>query len=210
MRRRLLLVAAALLVAACTGARIRAPESGPEDRDRLAGVLSNFDHDMHSELFAQAGWSCTDCHPIGAWPEGEALELGQQREPAVEADLLYPPHRVCHTCHRPEVSTDAPGECTTCHTDDSLPVPTDHTVRWNEEHPREAMARPATCYECHESYMCVSCHVRRDQAQNRVHSLNWLSLHGMAARSEAVTCEQCHEGETCTQCHLDPAGRKGW
>ena len=186
--------------------------SGPpgEEESHEPGPFARFDHGEHEALLAQAGWTCSSCHLLGAVPEGEARPLGFELSEEEDRAILLPPAGLCHECHDPGATADAPSRCRLCHEEGENEAPESHAAGWQGAHRRAALLHPEACFDCHESWTCVRCHVRRDKIGTEVHPGTWLTLHGIAARSDPVSCEDCHEGASCQQCHHEEAGLQGW
>jgi len=172
--------------------------------------FGRFSHEEHEAAFAGAGWSCDSCHRLGAIPAGEPDPLGFTLSVEEDHAILLPPADLCHDCHAPGVSADAPTRCRLCHEEGENEAPESHAAGWEVAHRRDALLRPESCFDCHESWTCVRCHVRRDRIGHEVHPGTWPTLHGIAARTDPGSCEDCHEGASCQQCHRDKRGMQGW
>lgn len=203
------LAAVMLLVGCALTERYRALDL-PEGEPTRIENRGLFLHAEHEAVFEQAGWSCASCHRVGAVPVGGADPLGLEITEEEDLAILLPPSRLCHDCHAPGASADAPVRCKLCHEQGEAGVPDSHGAGWETSHDREALVQPDRCFDCHESWTCVRCHVRRDTIGHEVHPGTWLALHGMAARTDPTSCEDCHEGASCQQCHLDESGLQGW
>ena len=203
-------LAALSLLVGCTLTQSHRALGVADEEEHEPSPFSRFDHEEHEAPLAQAGWSCPSCHRLGAVPEGDEKPLGFTLSAEEDRAILLPPDRLCHDCHAPGATADAPSRCRLCHDEGENAAPDSHGPGWQGAHQREALLHPEACMDCHESWTCVRCHVRRDRIGHQVHPGTWLTLHGIAARSDPVSCEDCHEGASCQQCHRDESGMQGW
>lgn len=148
-----------------------------------------YNHPKHFQIFATAGFACTNCHKDLSSPEAfkdraKINRLG------------------CHACHQaPNPPAKAPQDCMLCHKE-GLPRPEFHDASWIQQHASRAKAEPNLCANCHQSVMfCVDCHQRRDSIQRRMHNLNFKFYHSLEARANAHRCDACHQKAFCTNCH---------
>ncbi len=197
-----LLLTSMLSFAACRklmpSNRYLQPRSAPVSMS-TADARGHYDHQLHSAVVAAHGQACGDCHRFDV-----AIDSGEE---ALAKDLsthaLYPGGTACHYCHGPSDTKlyNAPGTCTTCHTNLAPLRPVDHDVAWMRVHASVAQAQPGQCENCHAQSECITCHETRDTIQTVVHERNFLTFHSIEARANPMQCGSCHRQDYCIRCH---------
>lgn len=125
----------------------------------------------------------------------------------------------------------APGDCATCHTQESclschqavpatvalLPAaarergtgarvarhaPDTHRDNYTEAHGPTAAAVPQTCAGCHVQADCLECHRPGAGTTGSYHGTTFLARHPAAAFARETDCASCHNpGVFCATCH---------
>jgi hypothetical protein len=198
MNRHLLVVAAALLAAACTRDVKPAAKADPP---------YVFPHSPHVD----GDVDCLLCHASIA--KATALEA------RVRHVALPKGGAACAACHEAPPTVTVPArtrefevrvdhaahlargvKCVTCH------------VKLTEAKETEpAPLSMSTCTACHQHQKdfaearCTPCHVDLKRYEKPVaafqHAGDFMKIHGQLARPTAETCAQCHEQTFCADCH---------
>lgn len=172
--------------------------AAPESKS-TSDARHRFDHALHADVLAAQGQTCADCHRFDV-----VIETGEEALASdISARALHPGGAACHYCHGPSDTkmANAPGACTTCHTN-LLPLrPADHDVSWTRVHASVAQAQPGQCENCHKQSECIYCHQTRDTIQTIVHERNFLFYHSIEARANPMQCGSCHREDYCIRCH---------
>lgn len=196
------MVGATLLLSACRNAlpttSLLHKRASPVSQS-TGDARNRFDHAVHAEVLAAHGQTCADCHRFDV-----VIETGEEALASdISARALHPGGAACHYCHGPSETKmpNAPGHCTTCHTN-LLPLrPVNHDVAWTRVHASVAEAQPGECENCHKQSECIYCHQTRDTIQTIVHDRNFLYFHSIEARANPMQCGSCHREDYCIRCH---------
>jgi hypothetical protein len=202
----LVATAAAAALAACRQLlplpqnRILQPRSVARVSTSTADARQYFEHDKHAPAFAAHEIQCIDCHRYDFVIDTGDPKLYQP----LSAHAVIPGSAACHFCHVEGEGklTNAPGACTTCHTNLAPLMPDDHQIAWLRVHGTQARANPTQCESCHRQSQCIDCHERRDSVQTIAHERNFRFLHGIEARTNPMQCSACHREDFCINCHL--------
>lgn len=203
MTRRLVLLAAPILLLACAG---------------ILGIRSNSARRFEHRAHVLAGVACVTCHT-------EVVRSTLESAPNI------PSTQTCLGCHQTPHDTRACGQCHGQRGDRMAAAEAKrHLLFAHADHHRvaegqcvrchaavggtEGPLRPtmATCLSCHEhreqwdARTCNGCHrdVRAEQtppASHVVHGGDFLKNHGIQAAASRDLCTTCHSESTCAGCH---------
>jgi hypothetical protein len=206
MNRRLLLVAAATLLAACASKDAR---ETPDEARRDPPFV--FPHSPHVE----GDVACLECHaPIAkadrlenrvrhvALPsKGEACSGCHDTVPKIQVPSRTRDFGLNfdHAAHLKRLG-DVKNACVTCHKDLPEQKSTDYRLPTMDActacHNHQQDFDGAHCNGCHEDL--------KKYAKPMVtfkHEGNFLKLHGQLAKTTAATCATCHDQTFCADCH---------
>jgi hypothetical protein len=197
------LLAVVLALTACRdylpSNRYLRPRSAAQTSMSTAEARHKFDHARHAKIYTEKGTGCVDCHRFDA-----KIQAGDESvAAAVSGAALYPGGAACHYCHGPSDTqiAAAPSACTTCHSNLTPLLPSDHQVAWLRAHGATASANPVACQSCHRDAFCINCHQNRDTLLTFMHDRNYLSFHSVDARANPIQCGSCHREDFCRNCH---------
>jgi len=146
------------------------------------------DHAAHTDR----GITCASCHNRVAHPE-EGIEYQQEGNRHHEDWMVMD---ACYRCHGLEADTEAPGECSACHTEEFDLVPASHDAAgWYEEFGESGGHAAAYTEEAS----------RVAQAEEWVAGLEEVhhseAPEDLGYESTVNTCYTCHLKQYCTDCH---------
>lgn len=179
----------------CAGCHKTPPEFQPGP-DIPAAIT--FGHGAHKVSAAR----CKTCHEIR---EGR-MTLSAAMYDCVSCHEAEGRRTTCSGCH-PKKAGDAgiPGAEPRPALKSLLPktgMPgLGHGPGWAEDHGKVAVARTATCRECHDDKKCASCHLGSNR-RLAYHTADWVAVHGIAAKKKTSDCGACHAyTRFCLGCH---------
>ena len=161
--------------AACHGVQVPHPKDWGKSHAGVARDNRSVCSRCHSAS------ECQKCHATSA----PSSHSGQWER--THGDRALQDRVSCLICH------DEKSFCNACH---GLAMP--HPRDWaTVEHPKQAMATPATCSQCHEEADCLVCHGKSPPSSHA--SADWKPK-GHQGGQEAF-CILCHGKNPCLTCH---------
>lgn len=171
-----------------------------------------FGHAVHKGT----GGPCRSCHEVR---EG-AMATSVSMHACVSCHEQEGRRISCATCHPPRAQ--AAGAADDAAVPAAEPRPAlrsllpmtgmpglGHGPGWAQSHGKAAVARAATCRECHDDRKCASCHVGTSR-RLVFHPADWTAVHGIAAKKKSSDCGACHAyTRFCIGCHQRTGAASG-